>query len=397
MNWSGRSFRSTSRTLFASKLSQATNVASGSVESSAASLVTRVPSPWNSPVSSLLINVATTALTSDLTLLWDSSSSGLMSITSSWLMNEARSDSGNSSDVAQARNPANVAALAGTWIGNASQIRCRDARADFNSVSMFLDLEVNRSLSQESAFFNILIEDASKAKGRLVPTGSIGGPRPRRNSPSPCAVNHGDPEVGMDTDLAGEADVGCDISFAGQAGLLDLGLRPGVATQDLDPAGRAAGIAAASVHDVDSRVFDGQNQLLARLDLKRFLTVNGHGWHDLGTPLGYVEQRAGAQLARAAGPVIGLGRCSNLGNSAATESLAFKICRGGWRCKAWSTIARGAFALRRSRPGGSSRVVSTSSSDVSFSGSRVPVVSTRQSIPRPASSSSSSRDRKSTR
>src|SRR5271166_3398651 len=227
-----------------------------------------------------------------------------MSITSSWLMNEARSDSGNSSDVAQARNPANVAALAGTWIGNASQIRCRDARADFNSVSMFLDLEVNRSLSQESAFFNILIEDASKAKGRLVPTGSIGGPRPRRNSPSPCAVNHGDPEVGMDTDLAGEADVGCDISFAGQAGLLDLGLRPGVATQDLDPAGRAAGIAAASVHDVDSRVFDGQNQLLARLDLKRFLTVNGHGRHDLGTPLGCVEQRAGAQLARAAGPVI---------------------------------------------------------------------------------------------
>src|SRR5271157_5178831 len=182
MNWSGRSFRSTSRTLFASKLSQATNVASGSVESSAASLVTRVPSPWNSPVSSLLINVATTALTSDLTLLWDSSSSGLMSITSSWLMNEARSDSGNSSDVAQARNPANVAALAGTWIGNASQIRCRDARADFSSVSMFLDLEVNRSLSQESAFFNILIEDASQAKGRLEQPGWRLGDAPRRES-----------------------------------------------------------------------------------------------------------------------------------------------------------------------------------------------------------------------
>ena len=40
---------------------------------------------------------------------------------------------------------------------------------------------------------------------------------------------------------------------------------------------------------------------------------------------------------------------------------------------------------------GSSRVANTSSSDVSRSGSRIPVVSTRQSIPRPASSSSSSR------
>ena len=40
---------------------------------------------------------------------------------------------------------------------------------------------------------------------------------------------------------------------------------------------------------------------------------------------------------------------------------------------------------------GSSRVANTSSSDVSRSGSRIPVVSTRQSIPRAASNSSSSR------
>src|SRR5208337_3305112 len=193
---------------------------------------------------------------------------------------------------------------------------------------------------------------------------SISGTRAGGNALRGGSVDHGDPEVRMDMDLAGEADVGCDLSFAGQAGLLDIGLRPGVAAQDLDPARRAAGITAASMHDVDSRVFDGQNQLLARLDLERFLTINGHGRHDLGTPLGCVEQRAGGQLARAAGPVIGLGRCSNFGNSAATESLAFKICRGGWRCKASSTIARGAFALRRGRQGRSSRVASTSSSDV---------------------------------
>src|SRR5271157_53336 len=128
----------------------------------------------------------------------------------------------------------------------------------------------------------------------------------------------------MDMDLAGEADVGCDLAFAGQAGLLDLGLRSAVAAQDLDPARCAAGIAAASMHDVDSRVFDGQNQLLVRLDLERFLTVNSHGRHDLGTLLGWIEQRAGGQLARAAGPVSGLGRYSNFGNSAGTESLALK-------------------------------------------------------------------------
>ncbi len=40
---------------------------------------------------------------------------------------------------------------------------------------------------------------------------------------------------------------------------------------------------------------------------------------------------------------------------------------------------------------GSSSVANTSSSDVSRSGSRMPVVSTRQSIPRLASSSSNSR------
>jgi hypothetical protein len=47
---------------------------------------------------------------------------------------------------------------------------------------MFLDLEVNRSLSQESAFFNILIEDASKAKGRLEQPGRRFGDAPRRES-----------------------------------------------------------------------------------------------------------------------------------------------------------------------------------------------------------------------
>ena len=58
--------------------------------------------------------------------------------------------------------------------------------------------------------------------------------------------------------------------------------RVDVARDELDPAGCAAGVAAAPVHDVDPGVFDRQYELRSRLDLERLLPFDGHGWHTLG-------------------------------------------------------------------------------------------------------------------
>ena len=52
-----------------------------------------------------------------------------------------------------------------------------------------------------------------------------------------------------------------------------------VARDDLDPAGRAPGVAAAAVQDVDPGILDRQDELLARLDLERLLAFDRHGWH----------------------------------------------------------------------------------------------------------------------
>ena len=62
---------------------------------------------------SISLGLWTTLLTSDLTLLWFSSSSGLMSIKTSPRMNEMRPLEGKESECAQARNPSSVAAEAG--------------------------------------------------------------------------------------------------------------------------------------------------------------------------------------------------------------------------------------------------------------------------------------------
>ena len=71
-----------------------------------------------------------------------------------------------------------------------------------------------------------------------------------------------------------------------------------IASQDLHPAGRAPGVSTTSMHDVNSRVLDGQHQLLAGFDLERFFTVNGYGWHDPEAPLGVSRspgQRSGSE------------------------------------------------------------------------------------------------------
>ena len=70
--------------------------------------------------------------------------------------------------------------------------------------------------------------------------------------------------------------------------------------QDLDPTGRAPGVSAAAMHDVDSRILDGQDQLLAGLHLERLLAVNGHGRHDseLLWSQGSIAMRSGASCDR---------------------------------------------------------------------------------------------------
>ena len=52
-----------------------------------------------------------------------------------------------------------------------------------------------------------------------------------------------------------------------------------VARDDLDPAGRASGVAAAAVEDVDPGILDRQDELLPRLDLERLLALDRHGRH----------------------------------------------------------------------------------------------------------------------
>src|SRR6516225_3768474 len=79
---------------------------------------------------------------------------------------------------------------------------------------------------------------------------SILRPRPGVDALSGGTIDHGDPEIGVDADLARKADVWRQLSFLGQPELLHLARRRDLSAEHLDPAGRALGIAAAPMHDV---------------------------------------------------------------------------------------------------------------------------------------------------
>lgn len=75
--------------------------------------------------------------------------------------------------------------------------------------------------------------------------------------------------------LTGEARIRPELLLARQARALLLGHLTGVAVDHLDPAGRAARMAAATMEDIDPRILDRQNQSsafrrLERLDADRF-------------------------------------------------------------------------------------------------------------------------------
>ena len=67
-------------------------------------------------------------------------------------------------------------------------------------------------------------------------------------------------QVAGDVDLTREADIGAQARFAGEPGVRVPASGRG-RRADLDPAGRAAPVAAATVQDIDPRVLDRQHQL----------------------------------------------------------------------------------------------------------------------------------------
>jgi hypothetical protein len=68
--------------------------------------------------------------------------------------------------------------------------------------------------------------------------------------------------------LAREADIWCEFSLLGKTISLQLCRRRDIASQNLDPTGCATGVATTAMHDVDSRILNGQHQLFARFNLE---------------------------------------------------------------------------------------------------------------------------------
>jgi hypothetical protein len=67
----------------------------------------------------------------------------------------------------------------------------------------------------------------------------------------------------MNTNLAREANVVCQFSLHGKAITFDFPHFTRISREHFNPAGGAAGVATAAMENVDSGVFDYQNQLLA--------------------------------------------------------------------------------------------------------------------------------------
>src|SRR5262249_41946013 len=114
---------------------------------------------------------------------------------------------------------------------------------------------------------------------------SIHGARAGRNPQDMRPVDDADFQVGLDADLAGEPGIRLEVGLAGQSLLFGFAHRRGVAGEDLDAAGRAPRVAAATVEDVDPGILDRQDQLLPRLDLERLLPLNRHGGHESNAPV----------------------------------------------------------------------------------------------------------------
>ncbi len=85
---------------------------------------------------------------------------------------------------------------------------------------------------------------------------SVGGTCARSHAGGRGAAEDADRQVGLDANLAGEPDVWAQARFAGES-LLFQGLhRPELAADDLDLAGRTAGVAAAAVQDINPGILD---------------------------------------------------------------------------------------------------------------------------------------------
>src|SRR5579883_1978181 len=126
---------------------------------------------------------------------------------------------------------------------------------------------------------------------------SIHGARSGRNPQEMRPVEDADLQVGRDADLAGEPGIRLEVGLAGQALLFGFAHRRGVAGEDLDAAGRAPRVAAATVEDVNPGIHDRQDQFLPRVDLEGLLPLNRHSGHESNAP--------GSRMARIIGSVAG--------------------------------------------------------------------------------------------
>jgi len=81
-------------------------------------------------------------------------------------------------------------------------------------------------------------------------------------------VDDSDGQITLNSNLTREADVGAERGFPCQPSLLESSHRGDVTPDNLDPAGRAPGIAPAFMLDIDAGILDRKDQLLSGIDLE---------------------------------------------------------------------------------------------------------------------------------
>jgi hypothetical protein len=79
-----------------------------------------------------------------------------------------------------------------------------------------------------------------------------------------CAdlIDNADLQIAVDANLARESNVRRELGFSSQAIAFEVPHFTGLAFEDLDPASGATSITAAAVKNVDTGVFEGQDQFL---------------------------------------------------------------------------------------------------------------------------------------
>ena len=72
-------------------------------------------------------------------------------------------------------------------------------------------------------------------------------------------IDHANAQVVMNTNLARETHVVCEFSLHGETISLEFAHFTGIARENFNAAGRAAGVATTTVENVDSGVLDNEN------------------------------------------------------------------------------------------------------------------------------------------